>query len=595
MPIKQTIIDCLKKISIAHNAGAFPNYINYIRYPNFKNIEPNSKITFDFPITVLTGLNGSGKSSVLHSIYGAPFGYSTSDFWFSTEVDPINDSQHNPNCFIYGYLKDGNPLEVLKQRTGQAKGGDYWEPQAPLKKYSMINYKQKKRVRPIDKNVIYLDFRAQLSAFDNYFYFGKFYSTQNLKSKQDVLRKYSRYIQNNIQNTGVKKYRKRRVFDSVKLDNDQLKIVCDILGKDYTECHILTHNFYGETGTTIYFTTDKIKYSEAYAGRGEYAIVKLVYELSNAPIGSLVILDEPEVSIHPGAQELLKLFLLKQCLSKKLQIVLSTHSPKIVEFMPSNSIKLFYSNPSSKFSINDSCHYLEAFDNIGLKINNEDKNIIVVEDITAKMIIESVLNELGHEYELMFKVEYFPGGAEQIYKTGIVYSEENELHKYLLLDGDKRKQIFDTSLFNQTENSDFNFLKKRLFESTNISFENLGFRIDGGTGGGIIEQKIKSALAYLNYLFSNLNYMPCNQPEELIWDLEFVNNTIASFNRTSPPFSDDNKSNIQLFATTLFGEGSEYYYKAALKLLIGNFILKKDNNYLAIKEIISKFKSSAEK
>ena len=43
-------------------------------------------------MTVLIGKNGSGKSSTLHALFGAPQGYTCSDFWFSTDVDPIAES-----------------------------------------------------------------------------------------------------------------------------------------------------------------------------------------------------------------------------------------------------------------------------------------------------------------------------------------------------------------------------------------------------------------------------------------------------------------------------------------------------------------------
>lgn len=76
--------------------NCFPNYIEYIQFPFYKNMQKQTKIQFNFPFTVLIGKNGSGKSSVLHALYGAPEKKSCSDFWFSTEVDPIKESgEHN--------------------------------------------------------------------------------------------------------------------------------------------------------------------------------------------------------------------------------------------------------------------------------------------------------------------------------------------------------------------------------------------------------------------------------------------------------------------------------------------------------------------
>lgn len=589
MSLQKEIKQCLANIQAAFSANNFEPFINYIRFPNFKNIEKDQKITFDFPFTVFTGLNGSGKSSALHALYGAPFGKSTSDFWFSTNVDPISDESGDPNCFIYGY-NGPNFVEVLKQRTGLAKGGDYWEPQAPAKKYNMIGAGKKKRTPPIKKEVRYIDFREQLSAFDKYFYFGKFNSTTTLKSKQDVLRKYSQYIKNNIENTGTKSFYRRQIAKNIKLNPTELNAVCSILGKNYSECHILFHDFYGSDGVTIYFVTNNLKYSEAYAGRGEFAVVKLVHEVLNAPNNSLVILDEPEVSLHPGAQEALKLFLLRQTLIKKLQIVISTHSAKFVELLPDNAIKLFYSNSNSKFCVKNSCNYIEAFQNIGLEITENDKSIIIVEDITAQLLLSNILKDLGNEYELMFTVKYFPGGAEQMYKNAAGYSEENETHKFILLDGDKRKPILNPSTFTIEQSSDFGFIEEKLIEVTGISFRNLGFRIDGGQSGGNVAQKISSSIQYLTFLKSNLEYLPKEIPEEIIWDEEFVTNLLGILNKQVPVFSDDIKTNIKEFALAQFGDFSSHSINSAKKHLIDNFIVKNNADCQAIKAIIEGFK-----
>ncbi|MFR5081548.1 MAG: hypothetical protein ACLTEE_02410 [Anaerobutyricum hallii] len=52
--------------------GLFKNYIEYIVFPYYKNLVPGTKINLKFPITILVGKNGSGKSSTLHALYGAP-------------------------------------------------------------------------------------------------------------------------------------------------------------------------------------------------------------------------------------------------------------------------------------------------------------------------------------------------------------------------------------------------------------------------------------------------------------------------------------------------------------------------------------------
>ncbi len=70
--------------------GLFKKYIDFIQFPFYRNLEVDTRISFDFPLTVFIGQNGCGKSSCLHALYGAPDRYTQYKFWFDTKVDPVN-------------------------------------------------------------------------------------------------------------------------------------------------------------------------------------------------------------------------------------------------------------------------------------------------------------------------------------------------------------------------------------------------------------------------------------------------------------------------------------------------------------------------
>lgn len=112
----------------------FPGYITHIRFPRYKNIADGMRIDFTFPITALVGSNGSGKTSVLNALYGAPARKSAGQYWFSTKVDPIKEGDGSPSRFIYGHR---NPtlkaiVETRKARVKKIRRGrldpNYWEP-----------------------------------------------------------------------------------------------------------------------------------------------------------------------------------------------------------------------------------------------------------------------------------------------------------------------------------------------------------------------------------------------------------------------------------------------------------------------------------
>ena len=197
----EDVSDLIKKIRNAYKGGQFKKYIEYIRFPLFKNLEEDTRIDFNFPLTTFIGPNGSGKSSALHALYGAPKFYNTSHFWFETELDPIRYTQINDSrkrtSFVYGYRdQTGNIAEALKLRiyTEKAKGKyEYWEPSRPLK-WAGMETKKGERNPQINKKVTFLDFRAELSAFDKFFYFREPRKTKKVKTKQDFLRERSKQL-----------------------------------------------------------------------------------------------------------------------------------------------------------------------------------------------------------------------------------------------------------------------------------------------------------------------------------------------------------------------------------------------------------------
>ena len=68
-------------------------FIKHIRFPHFKNLTPKLKIEFKYPITALVGPNGSNKSSILRAIACCPHYENLQEYWFETDVDPIDESR----------------------------------------------------------------------------------------------------------------------------------------------------------------------------------------------------------------------------------------------------------------------------------------------------------------------------------------------------------------------------------------------------------------------------------------------------------------------------------------------------------------------
>ncbi|ALP38198.1 hypothetical protein ASL14_20515 [Paenibacillus sp. IHB B 3084] len=158
------------------------------------------------------------------------------------------------------------------------------------------------RSAPIEKELVYIDFRKELSAFDKFFYFGNIDHLKS-KSRQDYLRLKSVELKNLIDSGEIHEVRGKPQNKAViHLTDPEIQAIRSILQENYVDIKLINHKLFQRWGTSVVWSKDGFTYSEAHAGSGEIAIVILVHKILNAQPNSLILLDEPEVSLHPGAQ-----------------------------------------------------------------------------------------------------------------------------------------------------------------------------------------------------------------------------------------------------------------------------------------------------
>lgn len=504
----------LKKIMASSKIEPF---IRHIRFPFFKNLAEGSKIDFEYPITALVGQNGTNKSSVLRALFGSPNNYSLGSLWFSTDVDEIKDGGRSR--FIYGYYDKATDsiVEVIKTRISKENDPDYWEPSRPLKSDNMAPMPSTKistnqlrtRWKAIDKNVIYLDFRATISAFDKFFYHSDFHTYP----KKDYLRKRSQMLKDIIDND-LKKYqphkgKKDKLFVNTLLEKSKVEAISKILGRKYTSIRLIEHSlFTNDKAPTIILQSENLKYSEAFAGSGEFAVSILVHKLMDSPDASLILLDEPEVSLHPSAQCQLMEFLSEQALKKKHQIVISTHSSTIVKDLPKNAIKLFCLNDKiGKVDVLQNVSPEESFFILGERI---DKRTVIVEDRLAKRFVEKALKAGGEALLNSFEVKHVPGGAGSILQTlAVPLCVANVKNVIFLLDGDQSRTDDYPTSDSIPENQNTN-LQNIIKEITN---QDIKFSCDGSNGSSNNNQKYKMQRNFIDFIHDKIAFLPVYTPE----------------------------------------------------------------------------------
>ena len=153
----------------------YTNFIKQVIFDNYANITPETVINFEFPLTVFVGKNGCNKTRALQAIYGMPQGTTVGDFWFNTSLDPIAEkSKGNLPRFTYVYSdKDSEDhlFPIIYNRAQRENDPDYWETRKLTKDLKEKFSLPKDRYPPIEKNLLYIDSKVELSAYDIFFNF----------------------------------------------------------------------------------------------------------------------------------------------------------------------------------------------------------------------------------------------------------------------------------------------------------------------------------------------------------------------------------------------------------------------------------------
>ncbi|MFO0554347.1 MAG: ATP-binding protein [Polyangiaceae bacterium] len=531
MSIDDDLQKAVQSLSKMKPGKPLERFIAHIRFPRFKNLNPGARIDFGFPVTALVGANGCGKTSVIHALYGAPERSSTSDYWFATSVDRIESRENDPQRFVYGHwLKDstwlpaGGIVETRKARVKKANDPEYWEPTKVTSGDGMAPMPDagtnpefggtKERVRSLDRwsavkrDVLYLNFRSELGAFDQFFWFGQLRRGAT-HTKQDEIRAKSSLLKKALDEDlqTLSWHSRERVFKSQKLSKDDLEAASEILGKHYASARMVEHDLYGgQRARTVVFTTEDVAYSEAFAGSGEMAVVSLVVQIRAQKKETLILLDEPEVSLHPAAQKRLLYFLLEECRKKHHQIVFTTHSPHLVEHLPPSAIKVFTADAVGHFDVLNEVHSYSAFHRLGATPPQRIK--VLVEDRLAKHVVDLASNLLAPDERSTFDIDFLPGGADT-YFTHRIPTLMREKNVWVLLDGDQRRA--DSKGSSEIADNKVDEMIVALAGERKIVFG-----ADGGADKESPKRLMEEKRKYIDYVHERLRFLPRSCPEEIV-------------------------------------------------------------------------------
>ena len=146
------------------------------------------------------------------------------------------------------------------------------------------------------------------------------------------------------------------------------------------------------SGKRLLFANQKTgpSYSELHMAAGERAVLRLAKEIAHLD-GALVLIDDVEAGLHPWSQQLLMLHLQELALCNDLQVIVTSHSPTVLDSVPQHA-RIFLERDSCG-AVRARPAYQDVIQNALYGRSGNALNILC-EDEASEGIVQGVLDFL---------------------------------------------------------------------------------------------------------------------------------------------------------------------------------------------------------
>lgn len=372
------ISDEMRRLEKKWSGGTgWPKRLEWLEIENIRGWS-SQRLDFNFPITAIIGENGSGKSTVLQA---AACAYRSdarntrfaSEFFPDTAWDEIRKAE-----IKYGY-REGADHKVgsIRKPTTRWLGNR----ERPVRQ---VEYIDLSRIQPVSGRV-----------------------------------GYARIAKNAHKEVSFRPF-----------DEERLTRLSSIMGRSYDAAKFARCDIDDKREIPVIIKS-KTGYSGFHQGSGETTAAEFLQ--ADLPKYGLVLIDEIESSLHPRTQRRLVRDLAERCRDRDIQIILTTHSPYVLEELPlaariyileTHSGKKIISGVSPQFAMSqmDDTAYPECE--------------LFVEDNAAKIMLAEIL--AAHAKELFPRCSIVPYGASSV---GIALGQMVKYKRFnrptcIFLDGD---------------------------------------------------------------------------------------------------------------------------------------------------------------
>lgn len=157
------------------------------------------------------------------------------------------------------------------------------------------------------------------------------------------------------------------------------------------------------------------KYSELSFSLGERLLLNALAFIESVTDNSLLLIDEIELALHPIAQVRFYQYLQEIVNSKKLTVIISTHSSSLVKVAKHR----FYLEPQSDGTIEVLCDCAPSYilKDISAEDDNKPDVLFLVEDVMARRYLNYIICKYDtyEKFKLHYKIIYV-GGYDNVVK-----------------------------------------------------------------------------------------------------------------------------------------------------------------------------------
>ena len=416
-----------KPSNFDNSDNSFTHFVTRIKINEFRHIH-NLDISFDHPVTVISGTNKVGKTSILLLIACSHYSFIRVDSTKPqstprrhTWKDVLPFTKHESSTKDYEFelfWRIGNDPRNGKSRrlhTSQSWSGVGKASKDPKRKNAQIK----------NREVRFIDLERLIPA-------------RNVSNS--LLRKISATVQTRV-STEVEE-----AFQYIFAQPSSIEIY--EIGS-----HINKKAFLIKNGTE--------DYSSYNAASGEESVLNILQEIIDSPKNSLILIDEIEAGFHPYIQRKLADVINHVSWRDKKQFIITTHSPTLMSAFDSNSRKFIESKSNGETKCINKISVNAAFS----KMDSKAYPLLHLycEDDIAHFIIKKLLVKLNSEYNYFDRlVNVIESGPANMVKNDYERHKKNfdqmrlKIGYACIFDGDyKSKPDYSKYHKNSNENSLF--------------------------------------------------------------------------------------------------------------------------------------------